>query len=103
MRPLPPRFFPISCLLAAFAGGCAHPTAPGPMIASDQATAEAARREERLKVMQEYWDDHTGAANRGSDPAREGTTPLEYPAGIYAGINFGPRLAPDSSLTEPNR
>ncbi len=101
MRPSP-RPLRLLCFLAASAaGGCAHPTAPEPLLASDPA-AESARREERLKVMQEYWDDRTGAAP-GAAATREGRMLLEYPAGIYAGINFAPRLAPDPSLTEPAR
>jgi len=101
MRPFPAPLRLLCCLAASAAGGCAHPTAPEPLLASDPA-AEAARREERLKVMQEYWDDRTGAAPGAVSP-RDGRTMLEYPAGIYAGLNFAPRLAPDPSLTEPSR
>jgi hypothetical protein len=101
MRPFSSPFRLLCLLAAAAAGGCAHPTAPGPLPASDP-NAEAARREERLKVMQEYWDDRTGAGP-GAAPAREAGALLEYPAGVYAGINFAPRLAPDPSLAEPSR
>jgi hypothetical protein len=63
---------------------------------------ERARREERIKVMQRYWDDRT--LSRGPD---SGAAPapelLEYPAGSYSGINFAARLAADPSLAEPDR
>ena len=107
-RPSFPRRLALPALLtaslfSAAVGGCAHPTAPTPLAAPDLAVAEAARREERLKVMQEYWDDHTGATGREGGSGRGGAGRLEYPAGIYAGVNFGPRLAPDASLAEPDR
>ena len=67
-----------------------------------QAAAEAARREERQKIMREYWAEPTEAGNAA--PLRAGAGPLlRYPAGTYAGINFGARLAEDPSLTEPFR
>jgi hypothetical protein len=104
MYRLPPFLVRLSfCIFAGVAGGCAHPTAPGPALASGQEAAEEARREERLKVMQEYWQDRTGTANGEPLQGRDGVPLLEYPAGIYGGINFGPRLAADPSLAEPNR
>jgi hypothetical protein len=63
---------------------------------------EQARREERIKIMQEYWRDRTLSA-RPDPGAAPAAAPLEYPAGTYSGINFGPRLAADSSLAEPDR
>jgi len=96
------RRFPGCCALAALAAGCAHPTAPEALRTPDEQAAEAARRGERLKIMQEYWQENTvGGGEKGPGPA--GTPALEYPAGNYSGINFGPRVAQDPSLTEPNR
>lgn len=88
--------------LVALAAGCAHSAAPAPPSALDEAAAEQARREERLKIMQEYWQEHAAAAGE-KDPGAADTPPLEYPAGTYSGINFGPRVAPDPSLAEPIR
>jgi hypothetical protein len=70
--------------------------------ASGREAVEQARREERIKIMQEYWRDRTLSARPepGGAPA---AAPLEYPAGTYSGINFGPRLAADPSLAEPDR
>jgi hypothetical protein len=65
--------------------------------------AEAARRDERQKIMRQYWYEQTealqGDASSGTGPG----LPLHYPAGAYDGINFGARTAPDPSLTEPVR
>ena len=95
------HLFASCCMLAACAAGCAHSAAPAPPSAADEAAAEQARREERLKIMQEYWQEHTAAGEK--DPGLADPPPLEYPAGAYSGINFGPRVAPDPSLAEPNR
>ena len=84
------------------AAGCAHPSAPGPPRTSDEEAAEEARRGERLKIMQEYWQENTVAGGE-KGPGPMAAPALEYPAGNYSGINFGPRIARDPSLTEPNR
>jgi len=68
-----------------------------------QAAAEAARRDERQKIMNQYWAEQTEAL---ADPGPAGPAagpPLHYPAGTYDGINFAARSAPDSSLGEPAR
>jgi hypothetical protein len=86
------------CLAAAWGGGCEAP-APSP---SDRTEIDRARREERLKILQQYWYDRTLSAG----PEGRAALPralLEYPAGTYSGINFGPRVAADPSLAEPER
>jgi hypothetical protein len=65
--------------------------------------AEAARREERLKILQDYWNDKTLSAQADAATGAQAPAPLEYPAGTYSGIRFAPRLAADSSLSEPIR
>jgi hypothetical protein len=68
-----------------------------------QAAAEAARRDERQKIMNQYWAEQTESLP-GFTPAGPGADrPLHYPAGTYDGINFAARTAPDSSLAEPMR
>jgi uncharacterized protein YcfJ len=72
----------------------------------DQKTAEVveqARRQERLKIMQDYWLDHTLSAGRETSGQAGNAPLLEYPAGTYSGILFAPRLAADPTLTEPIR
>ena len=74
--------------------------------ATDSASAEAAeqaRREERLKIMQDYWEDQTLAAKTESTGSLTRAPLLSYPAGTYSGVNFAPRLAPDPTLAEPAR
>ena len=89
------------CGLLALAGaGCAsHATdAPAPAEAIEQA-----RREERQKVLQQYWQDRTASLS-GPPPVSPGSSPdLSYPAGIYGGLRFAPRQARDASLAEPAR
>jgi hypothetical protein len=100
------------CLLAACLAGCASPTAPLESGASStphsnpavEQAIEAARRDERQKIMQEYWYDHTAAAgDSGESAGPEGPPVLLYPAGNYDGINFALRQAHDPSLAEPIR
>jgi len=95
-------------LFWSLAAGCAHPAPPtaGRPEISDQtgsAGVEAIRREERLKVMQEYWLEHTAAAEPGRSVVPTAAPPLLYPAGNYGGVNFAAREAADSSLAEPIR
>jgi hypothetical protein len=90
------------CAFAALASGCAHPAAPGPAPLADEEAAERARRGERLKIMQEYWREQA-AGEAGREPGPFRPPPLEYPAGNYSGLNFGPRVARDPALTEPDR
>ncbi|HEX3728435.1 MAG TPA: hypothetical protein VHV47_01430 [Opitutaceae bacterium] len=87
--------------LAALLGGCAAPSPPGPGSSAAELAADRARREERLKLMQEYWQDAAG----GRETPAGGRAPLllHYPAGTYDGVAFGPRAAPDPSLAEPVR
>lgn len=88
------------CLGAALAGalvGCVH-SSPLP---SDAAAAESARREERQKIMREYWYDHTLAPGLPVEPAP--LPRIAYPAGAYSGVNYGPRLASDPAMAEPVR
>ena len=65
--------------------------------------AEQARREERLKIMQDYWYDQTLSPKREAVGVVAHAPLLNYPAGIYGGIRFAPRQAADSSLAEPAR
>jgi hypothetical protein len=83
----------LACALA----GCAHSSPPP----TDAASAESARREERQKIMREYWYDHTLAPGRETEPAPPPR--IAYPAGAYSGVNYGPRLASDPAMAEPVR
>ena len=74
--------------------------------ADDQKTAEAieqARRQERLKIMQDYWRDQTLSAQRETSGGLSHAPLLEYPAGTYSGLIFASRLAADPALIEPDR
>ena len=87
---------------AVLAAGCALPPAPS------SGAAEAARREERLQLLQRLWAEQAGAAREAPGaaapaPANPGAAALSYPAGIYDGLRFAPRTAPDSGLAEPPR
>jgi hypothetical protein len=75
----------------------------GPPDSAVQAAADAARLDERQKIMREYWYEQTESPLGETAAASAAGPPLHYPAGTYAGINFGARLAPDSSLEEPVR
>lgn len=100
MTAMRPWFLALLCALPA--GGCAATAPAAPPAEPRGGAVEQARREERLKVMQAYWYDRTlSAAGDGSRPAAPSL--LEYPAGVYSGIRFGPRVAPDPSLAEPDR
>jgi hypothetical protein len=87
--------------LAALAFGCAQapsPAHPPP----DPGAEEQIRRTERLRLMQEYWEQAT--ASEAPRPAPlDASAPLDYPAGNYSGLNFAPRTAADPSLREPPR
>ena len=65
--------------------------------------AEEARREERLKILQDYWNDKTLSSQADAATGAQAPELLPYPAGIYSGIRFAPRVAADSSLSEPTR
>ena len=88
-------------LAAALAAGCAHPAAPQPAPGAD--AADEARRAERVRIMQEFWEEET--ARPGGRPVAPAAEPpaLDYPAGSYSGINFAPRRAADPSVAEPQR
>jgi len=97
-----PRSFAPACaaILALCAAGCAsRPADPPPQAEA----VEQARREERQKVLQQYWAERTSDLP-GPPPASRAAWPdLSYPAGEYGGIWFGPRQAQDPSLGEPLR
>jgi hypothetical protein len=84
--------------LAALAGGCVH-SPNGGYPPPDAAAIDRARREERIRIMQEAWNRQ--AAPNGRPAA--GAPLLDYPAGSYLGIRFAPRTAADPSLAEPDR
>ena len=97
--PSTPRLVLLGALLA---GGCGQarmsdPPAPSPEM------VEQARRDERQKIMQEYWYEHTGAAQHPQAVEPDAGPSLNYPAGTYGGVRFGPRQAADASLAEPRR
>jgi hypothetical protein len=93
--------------LAFCLAGCTSSTAPNPSpksAESESAAVESARRDERQKLLQEYWYEHAIAAGDPDDrPGASALPQLLYPAGNYGGLNFAPRQAPDSSLAEPLR
>jgi hypothetical protein len=93
-------------ILALLGAGCSSPAAPADSAAGREA-AEQARREERQKIMQQYWFEQTAVpaepVSGTASGAGENHPTLAYPAGTYAGIRFGPRRAPDPSLAEPDR
>jgi hypothetical protein len=95
-------------LLALAYSGCSSPTAPPTsktaLAVAEGAAVAAARRDERQKLMQEYWYEHAVATGDPEDRVgRTGLQPLLYPAGNYSGLNFATRQAADSSLAEPVR
>jgi hypothetical protein len=89
-------------VVAACAGPRAIDRSAAPPVDSP---AEQARREERLKLMQRYWQERTGATPAGDGhatwPAPDG--PLTYPAGTYDGLRFAPRVTDEPGLGEPVR
>jgi hypothetical protein len=68
-----------------------------------QDAAEAARRDERQKIMNQYWAEETESGEGAAAGGSAAGPPLHYPAGTYDGINFAARIAPDPSLAEPLR
>jgi hypothetical protein len=55
-----------------------------------------------VQLARAYWYDRT--LSPAAEGAATAATPLlEYPAGTYSGITFGPRVAADPSLAEPDR
>jgi hypothetical protein len=96
------------CLPPLLLASCASPAEPvrpiGTATVAENSAIEAARRDERQKIMQEYWNEHTVvAADLDGHGGTSGLPPLFYPAGSYRGVNFAPRQAADSYLTEPAR
>jgi hypothetical protein len=71
--------------------------------ADGAAAVEAARREERQKIMRQYWYEQTESLPGDARSGPAAGAPLHYPAGEYDGMNFGARTAPDASLGEPER
>jgi len=66
---------------------------------------EAARRDERTRIMNEYWEAQRYSPN-SSSMGGEGSSEAQiaYPGGYYEGVNMAPRIAPEASpLTEPVR
>ena len=109
--PRPPRPPPLAALVCSgllALNGCATrsvpppPARPAAQLTLDEAI-EQARRDERQRIMQEYWQEHTTAPERGPTGGFEPQPPLPYPGGLYGGIRFAPRQAPDPSLGEPER
>lgn len=92
----------LAAAAACAAAGCASPMVPGSPSAVEMA-ADQARREERMKIMQQVWSDQTAAPSGEAGDGSGAAGLLDYPAGSYSGINFGPRRAVDSSLAEPDR
>jgi hypothetical protein len=87
-------------LLVLGAAGCASRGAGPPSQAEE---VEQARREERQKVLQQYWRDRTSDLPGPPPVSRAAWPDLSYPAGEYGGLWFGPRQAQDPSLAEPFR
>ena len=96
------------------AGGAALGLVTGALVTNHnkeklaQAEAEAferGRRQARLEVMSKYWHDNTLSPStdaEGETPA--GQKPVEYPPGVYEGINYGPRTSDTiTPLKEPKR
>jgi hypothetical protein len=100
MKSARPSALACAALLALCAEGCASRTADPPPQAEE---LEQARREERQKVLQQYWSERTGSLPGPAPAARSSWPDLSYPAGQYGGMWFGPRQAQDPSLTEPFR
>lgn len=92
----------VLALAALLAGGCSSSRPPA-VPASDPEAVEQARRDERQRIMQQYWYEHTVATPRAESTGPEARPELTYPAGIYGGLRFAPRQAPDPSLGEPKR
>ena len=101
MTPTPP-LARLLALAAVLAGGCAS-SRPSATAAFDEEAAEQARRDERQKIMQQYWYERTVAAPSAGSVGPEASPDLAYPAGTYDGLRFAPRQAPDPSLAEPAR
>lgn len=98
------RLLGAAALACSALSGCATASAPGPAPTAEQAAAEQARRDERQKIMQEYWREQTEMAGAEAPSLRPlPPTLLGYPAGVYDGLAFGPRNAADPSLAEPPR
>jgi hypothetical protein len=87
---------------ALAASGCAHSGSAVPQPPDLQAL-EQARREERQKIMMDYWRDQTAASAGGQTALPRTPQVLDYPAGLYDGIRFGPRQATQPGLCEPER
>ena len=101
MKPIPPpsRFLALAALLAA---GCASPRPPD-SVKPDPEALEQARRDERQRIMQQYWYEHAVEGPPAPSVGLDAGPVLAYPAGTYGGLLFAPRQALDPSLAEPNR
>jgi hypothetical protein len=87
-------------LTAAGNGGCASQGGDAP---PEPEAIEQARREERQKVLQQYWLDRTASLSAPPSLSPFASPVLTYPAGLYAGVRFAARQAQDPSLAEPAR
>jgi len=96
-------------LLASVVGagvGCASAASKTAQVAHED--AEAARREERLRLMQRIWAEETAAPLPG-DPARPAPlspakpASVAYPAGEYDGVQMAPHVGADAGIAEPVR
>ena len=97
---------------AAAAGGAVGLTAAAiannyTQEAAAQAEAEAyerGRRDARVEVMKKYWEEKTLSPQ--DELAAGGTSSqrtIDYPAGTYEGIRFGPRSTAAPSLEDVRR
>jgi hypothetical protein len=85
--------------------GCAEPPPPPP---PSTVGADEARRDERLKLMQQTWAQQVARPLPGQGPAAPQPVPVPpalvaYPAGCYDGLWFAPRTAADPQLSDPPR
>jgi hypothetical protein len=105
MKRCPRPWLAAAGVILLLGAGCSSPAGPEAAPAAGREAAEQARREERLKIMQQYWYEQTATAAEAPAAASGGEPRplLSYPAGLYAGLRFGPRRALDPSLAEPDR
>lgn len=65
---------------------------------------ERGRRDARVEVMQKYWKDQTLSPEDGADSDQKAAPrAVDYPAGTYEGIKYGPRTTTAPTLEEPRR
>ena len=90
----------LGALIVLGAGGCAsRDTDP----TTESEAIEQARREERQKVLQQYWLDRTASLSQPPSISPFSSPLLSYPAGVYGGLRFAARQAQDPSIADPAR